>query len=226
MRDEPGATDSAGASCRIAEIQRSMYIAASTIASEASAPISHQSRNAPSSTRNSEAKSAEPGTASVAMPAVMTIVASAGAAAGEPADAAEQPVARAHLDDAGDQEEQHREQAVVDHLERRAGRADVVHDEDPEADQAHLRDRGVGDHAARVGLPEGHQRAPQQADDRDRHEPAPQVVRRARGRAAARSAACRRRRPWRRRPRAGPRPRAAPRGRRPAPSRGTDRAAP
>ena len=52
---------SAGASCRSAEIQRSMYIAASTIASEASAPISHQSRNAPSSTRNSEAKSAEPG---------------------------------------------------------------------------------------------------------------------------------------------------------------------
>ena len=44
------------------------------------------------------------------------------------------------LDDAGEQEEQHPEQAVVD-IWKVARGADVVHDEDPEADQAHLRDR-------------------------------------------------------------------------------------
>ena len=153
-----------------------MYIAASTIATEASAPISHQSRNAPSRTRNSDAKSAEPGTASAAIPVVMTIVARPARPRARRAHSAEQSVSRANLDDAREQEEQHREQPVVDHLERRAGGADVVHHEDPEPDQAHLSDRGVGDHAARVGLPERHQRAPQQAHDRDRHEPAPQVV--------------------------------------------------
>ena len=69
---------SPGGSCSTAEIQRSMYIAASTIVIEASVPTSQNSRNAPSSTRNSDAKRPDPGTASVAMPVVMQIVASAG----------------------------------------------------------------------------------------------------------------------------------------------------
>ena len=67
-----------GVSCRTAEIQRSMYMAASTIASDATMPTSQCSRKAPSSTRNSEANRLEPGTASAPIPVTMQIVASAG----------------------------------------------------------------------------------------------------------------------------------------------------
>ena len=145
-----------------------------------------------------------PGTASVAMPVVdarsSRAPARPRASAADAAEEAARPMRTSTT--AGEQEEQHREQAVVDHLERRAGRALSLMTKIPSADQAHLRDRRVRDDAARVGLPEGDSEHQSRPIERERDEPAAEVVRRARGRAAARSAACRRRRPSRRRPRA------------------------
>ena len=151
-----------------------MYIAASTMASEAIVPSHHASWNAPSRIRNSDANVAEPGTASAQTPTMMQIVAEHGPAAGEAAEQPEVAGADRALHPAREQEEGRGEQGVVDHREGRAGRALVVEHEDAQHDQAHLADRRVRDHAARVGLPEGQVRAVQEAGRGERDQrPAP-----------------------------------------------------
>src|SRR5262249_44609473 len=66
------------ASCRTAEIKRSMYIAASTIAPAPITAQNHARWKTPARMRNSPANIEEPGTASEITPTVISSVASAG----------------------------------------------------------------------------------------------------------------------------------------------------
>ena len=62
-----------------------------------------------------------------------------------------EPPARAR-EQRDDEQQRRDDEAVVDHLQQRALRALRVQREDPERDEAELRDRGVADDQARVGL--------------------------------------------------------------------------
>ncbi len=147
-----------------AEITRSMYMAASTIAA---APIAAQPQpcwKTPARIRNSPAKFDESGTASAITPTVISTVASAGRPARHAAEQRELAGRGAPLDHPGEQEHRHRDQPVVDHLQHGAVEAEVVGGEEAEGDQAHLRERRVGDDAADVGRAEGEQRAVDEPD--------------------------------------------------------------
>ena len=60
--------------------------------------------------------------------------------------------ARARGEQRDDEQQRRHDEAVVDHLQQRALGALRVQREDPERDEAELRDRGVADDQARVGL--------------------------------------------------------------------------
>jgi hypothetical protein len=88
-------------------------------------------------------------------------------AAGETAHLRDRPIMGALVDDADQQEQGSRDEAVVDHLEDRPLEALLGEHEDAERHEAHVADRRVGDEPFQVGLDERHDRA---VDDRDQRQ--------------------------------------------------------
>src|SRR5581483_11786455 len=82
-----------GSSCSTAEIRRSMYIAARTIATAPTTAQPHPCWKTPARIRNSPAKLDERGTASATIPVVIRTVASAGRPRAIPPSSASSPVA-------------------------------------------------------------------------------------------------------------------------------------
>ena len=161
-------------SCRTAEISRSMYIAASTMATAPTTAQPQPTSKTPLRTRNSAAKAVEPGTASAITPVAIRIVASIGPPPRHPAQPGELAGRRAALDRSREEEERRRDQPVVDHLEQRARVAGGVRREDPDQDQVHLREARVRDHAAHIGRAEGEERGvdePDRGEDEQRRAP-------------------------------------------------------
>uniref|UniRef100_A0A0N5A6U6 LigA n=1 Tax=Parastrongyloides trichosuri TaxID=131310 RepID=A0A0N5A6U6_PARTI len=70
------------------------------------------------------------------------------------------------IDHADAQEERARDQAVAQHLEDGALHPSVVAGEDAQGDEAHVRDRRIGDQLLHVGLTEGDQRRVDDGDHR------------------------------------------------------------
>ena len=93
-RRSSAASDTAGPGERwsTAEISRSMYIAASTIATAPTTDHPQPRRKTPARIRNSPANEVESGTASAMMPVVMITVASAGRPRAMPPSSANSPV--------------------------------------------------------------------------------------------------------------------------------------
>ena len=201
-RRSSAASETAGPTsrCRTAEISRSMYMAASTIATAPTTAQPQPCWKTPARMRNSPAKAVENGTASAIIPVVISTVASNGPPARHAAEPSELTRQRPPLDHPGEQEERRRDQAVVDHLEHGAVEAEVVDGEDAHRDQAHLRERRVRDHAADVGRAEREQRPVHEPDRREREDRRTQVAERARGTSRSRSAGSRTPRPSTRRP--------------------------
>ena len=110
------------------------------------------------------------------MPVVISTVASAGRPRAIPPSRAKLARRRAPLDRAGEQEQHRRDQPVVDHLQHGAVDPEVVRREQPERDQAHLRQRRVRDHAADVRRAEGEQRAVDEPDRGEHEDRRPEVV--------------------------------------------------
>jgi hypothetical protein len=96
-----------------------------------------------------------------------------------PAEPPELARERTPLDHPREQEQRRRDQAVVDHLQDGAVEAEVVGGEQAECDQAHLRERRVGDHAAQVGRAKREQRPVDEPDRRERQDRHAEVARRA-----------------------------------------------
>ena len=153
-----------------------MYIAASTIATAPITAYIQPCWKTPARIGNSPANADEPGTASAITPIVISTVASAGRPRAIPPRRSKLPGRRPPLDDAREQEQHRRDQAVVDHLEHRAVDAEVVRREEAERDQPHLRERRVGDHAADVRRAEGQERPVDEPDRREHEDRRPEVV--------------------------------------------------
>jgi hypothetical protein len=96
---------------------------------------------------------------------------------------------RAFVEQADQQKQQAGDQAVRDHLRQRAAEAGGVERGDAEQHDAHVRDRGVGDHRFQVGLPPGQNGTVKQADQGQQRQPVLQRLhRRRQGRGGANQA--------------------------------------
>ena len=90
-----------------------------------------------------------------------------GTPARHPAEAGEGARAGSHLDHPREQEQRRRDEPVRDGLEDRAVDPELVQREEADRDEAHLRHRRVGRHAADVGRAEREQRGIDQPDRRE-----------------------------------------------------------
>ena len=125
--------------------------------------------NVPISTRNSETNGAVPGSASEARPAKKQHPGQHRHQLAGAAEVADQRRAAPGDQHADHQEQQAGGQAVVDHVEHRAGAGLGGEGEDADADEAEVRDRGVRHQPLQVVLADREQRG---VDDAD-HAPAP-----------------------------------------------------
>ena len=177
-RARPRDTDGPGRPCSTAEIIRSTYIAASTIAtapdgSVAPPCLEHAGQDRGTRPRRPSIR----GTASAITPdrhqhrRQRRPPARHAAELRELARSAGPP-----LDRAGEQEQDGRDQPVVDHLENGAVDSEVVGREQAERDQTELGHRRVRDHAADVGRTEGEQRAVDEPDRREHEDRRAEVV--------------------------------------------------
>ena len=158
-----------------AEISRSMYIAASTIAIAPTTAQPHPVSKTPVRIRNSPAKAVDPGTASAMMPVDHQYRGQRRPTTGHASQPVEAACARSPFDEAGEHEQRRRQQAVVHHLQEGAVPAGDVRREEAEGDQPELREARVRDHAADVRRTEGEQRAVDETDRGQRQDRHPQV---------------------------------------------------
>ena len=151
--------------------------------------------NEPISTRNSLTNCRCPGSASEARPAMRKTPASTGRLRRHAAVVADQPRAAAGDEQADDEEQQAGREAVVDHVEHRAGGRLGGEREDAQRDEAEVRDRGVGHQPLHVALAHRQQRGVEDADDRQHQHAAARSSARRPGTAAGSSAGSRTCRP-------------------------------
>ncbi len=132
---------------------RSAYTLAITTPLNAMIAIASLALKTPSRIRNSPTKFDEPGIASVASATIRNSDREHRRAERDAAHVADVlRAARAPREQRDDEQQRRHDEAVVDHLQQRALRALRVQREDPERDEAELRDRGVPGDQARVGL--------------------------------------------------------------------------
>jgi hypothetical protein len=98
------------------------------------------------------------------------------AALRHPAEQRELAGRRAALDDPREEEHRTRDEGVGDRLEDRPGGARLVPREEAEGDEAHLRERRVGEDAAQVGRAERDERAVDEADRGEHEDGRPPVL--------------------------------------------------
>ena len=166
-----------GSWCSTPEISRSMYIAASTIATAPTTAQPQPCWKTPARIRNSPANERRERHRERDHAGRHHERRERGPPARHAAEPRELAGRRAPLDHPGEQEQRRRDQPVVDHLQHGAVEAEVVEGEEAEHDQPHLRERRVGDDAAEVGRAEREQRPVDEPDRRQREQHVAPVVR-------------------------------------------------
>ena len=121
--------------------------------------------NAPMSDRNSPTKPLVPGKPTEASMNTMKHEGVFRHVVGEAAIARDLARVQPVIDDADAEEERGRDDAVAQHLDHRALQALGRHGEDAHGDEAHMRDRGIGDQLLHVLLRQRHQRGVDDGDD-------------------------------------------------------------
>ena len=165
-------------SCRTAEISLSMYMAARTMAIAPTTAQPQPMSKMPLRTRNSAAKALEPGTASAMAGRDQDRCEDRSPTAMPPRRRSSPVLVRRSIAPAS------RKRAAemspwLTICRRRAGVAGGVHGEDPDHDQVHLCQAGVGDHTAHVRGAEGDKRPVDETDRGEDENRRPPVVRRA-----------------------------------------------